>query len=1265
MSGVDQISHPVLGTKMWLRRLAWWLLLLVAVVVVGGGPQTSWGVLGCPDGPIEVVTNLYLVDCSNLQMAVAADAVTLVIERASGSINVASNRSQLSFSLRSSNVTGNISFGGGSHLFAEVWNSTVIGDEVMAYAVAPGAPRPPQNVTMRAIRSSLLGATSVTTFVASVGAAVDVSILLDHCTVRATRLVASIVAPSATGINLSISSSTIEVVGVRGGVLSVAGLVVATSVVNATVAVAMSSVACSGGTGGGVALFGSARTAGIAMTSWEHVTVSARDTNITVTVARDFVGVLGTATIAGCNWQDVSVAVVRSTIKVTVGSIVGILGAGNYNNGLTSWTNVVIVADSVAITSSARSQVGILGAAKLNDHLAWRNVSISLTSGSEINSTALQLAGIVGAAGYLGVITFTDVSMSMTTSRLNSTCGQYAAVLGIGNHNLVTWLNVTVYAKQSRLTIMAPEGFAGVLGVGNWDGAITWRDVSIVVIRSSVVATTAKSGLGVIGAATYLDSLSWQNVSVSVSHSNVTSVAAHIVGVIGAACNNGLEWQGVAIVADTVVVSSVAVDYVGVIGAANCHRPANWVNVTVFAVRSRIVSVARDAVGVLGAGTNAASVLQGQTPWASWADATVALVDSSLTCTHRDATGVVGASIVSVDAASIVNRGRESWRHVVVVAAGANVTVSSNVRGAVLGTSADTGSWDTVVAGVVMQTNVSVRGDGSSSVVLGGRGVWRDAVLLNASSSAIESNTMILCSNATIESCGRGEVPIPILELIDSVRRIDICGESCLDTRRTTVTETPTTTALITSESHLASITPPRNETTGGSRGPTTHLETVPSSPLPSHDTTTSEEDTRNNTTTTTTPSRGSTTHQNPTAGPDVSNTSRTSASRSSDPQEVVATMFNTSSVNMSTLQLPRFASDTTDLLSRQRDAEATIAQRLFAVEASASAAAGALSLVSAPLASNKGTTLSRLIGTRDCRSATAASRDEPDPMQFVYVVELGGSRSAGAIFSTVLLQLGIGAAATASAYTGRLPHIIVVHLAAFSYYGPNVASLAMSSFSYDDVKRRVETAVVGLLANIALLVFTTHSVWKLAEHHRPLWKDARDPLQPYLRIYGIVDFTSAFIVGVLTGTRGMPCSAQSALICLSCFANFAYTALLRPEAVAFDNGMNIVTTLLIFALSLLTAAAPAGSPFDDVIFGLAAVMAAWMYVLLAISLIRSLVKFVGRRREGNTATQSDISSGGTDGRRRRDGSGDDRELLVVQSVAVNPLVACDPSAQH
>lgn len=102
-------------------------------------------------------------------------------------------------------------------------------------------------------------------------------------------------------------------------------------------------------------------------------------------------------------------------------------------------------------------------------------------------------------------------------------------------------------------------------------------------------------------------------------------------------------------------------------------------------------------------------------------------------------------------------------------------------------------------------------------------------------------------------------------------------------------------------------------------------------------------------------------------------------------------------------------------------------------------AAAAALGVMSTPMAANKGTTKPRLIAGRDCRWATF----DPDPTQFVYVFEVGGSASTGARVSTLTLQVVVAAAAAACARVRRFQQVAVLHLAVFSYYGPNVAALA------------------------------------------------------------------------------------------------------------------------------------------------------------------------------------------------------------------------------
>ena len=88
----------------------------------------------------------------------------------------------------------------------------------------------------------------------------------------------------------------------------------------------------------------------------------------------------------------------------------------------------------------------------------------------------------------------------------------------------------------------------------------------------------------------------------------------------------------------------------------------------------------------------------------------------------------------------------------------------------------------------------------------------------------------------------------------------------------------------------------------------------------------------------------------------------------------------------------------------------------------------------------------------------------------------------------------------------------------------------------------------------------TYRALWKDARDPRSLlvWKDARDPRSLLVRVYGAVDLTCAFVVGALSGAGGLVCSTRSALICVTCFANVAHAAVVRPATGPLDNALSV-----------------------------------------------------------------------------------------------------------
>lgn len=72
-----------------------------------------------------------------------------------------------------------------------------------------------------------------------------------------------------------------------------------------------------------------------------------------------------------------------------------------------------------------------------------------------------------------------------------------------------------------------------------------------------------------------------------------------------------------------------------------------------------------------------------------------------------------------------------------------------------------------------------------------------------------------------------------------------------------------------------------------------------------------------------------------------------------------------------------------------------------------------------------------------------------------------------------------------------------------------------------------------------------------------------------------------------------------------ACLVNLLHAALVRPAARLLDHALGATTTLLVFSLALLTAAPPHEPTFDAAVLTLAAAVAAWMYLLLALALHR------------------------------------------------------------
>ena len=498
-------------------------------------------------------------------------------------------------------------------------------------------------------------------------------------------------------------------------------------------------------------------------------------------------------------------------------------------------------------------------------------------------------------------------------------------------------------------------------------------------------------------------------------------------------------------------------------------------------------------------------------------------------------------------------------------------------RAAVLGASADGGTWDRVVVGVIEATYVFAR-VGLAGFTLGAPGTWRDAMLVNGSAS-IDANSSVLCSNRTVEACSAGTLPDDVAAQLDRARRF--CGWTYCRRAPPTATTNATETAAIElpTGTTLTVMTTTPVETSKGTTATTTSI--AAGSPA----------------TTTTTGSTTSAVGTATTSGTYWNATISTSvtATAGSLPSQTTGTTSTTTSAPLS---------------------ESTQRRQQSAVGASAEAATAALGVIAAPLAANKGTTMSRVLASRECRWA----EPEPEATQFVFVFDLGGNAAAGALASTLLLQAGAAVTAAACARARRFPHAGVLHLATLSYYGPNVAALATASLSGGEGG---VMAAAGLVLNAVLLGVAAASAWALSAHHKALWKDARDPRSVIVRVYGAVDLACAFAVGIVSGAGGLSCDTRGGLICAACLTNFAYTVLMRPAVAPVDNALGATTTLLVFSLAALSAVAPREPRYDSAVLALAAAVTAWMYALLVVELARAIRRFLRRRATATSLTQA------------------------------------------
>ena len=1078
-----------------------------------------------PDGPITADT--YAVGCADLRLTVVAENVTLVIEGATGSINVTSDAPGTTLRLLHSTVTGNVTLRG-PHAFADVRHSTVSGVDVV---VLSG----PRNATIAVVDSTLTGAV-----VASVlSSAIGVTIAIANSTLSASRYVVSVVGGTIRDLTIFVAASRLALAGGDNvGIVALTG-----TVINAAVNFTSSSLTCKAGTYVGV--LGAGIGSGV---TWTNVTVSARLANVTST-ASEMVGVLGVGSGGKISWTNVTFSAVLVTVtSATSGTVLGVLGAASYSGGVI-WTNVVISAALANVSSISRGGVvGVFGTGS-GSSVTWKNVDVSAGLANILSTANGVAVGILGAGSHRLGVTWTNVTVSVARANVTSIASNYVGVVGAGGGSL-TWTNVTVCAAMANITSIASDS-VGVFGAGSI-GSLTWTNVTVSAAVTNITST-ANNYVGVLGSGT--GSSAWTNITVSVALANVTSVASNYVGVLGSGTGS-----------------------------------LTWTNVTVsVALASNITSTANNFVGVVGTGSNVVVAAGTAAAVATWTDVAILLVDSTLACRSAAVSGSLGASIATFDLATgrRMSVGSVTWRGVVVVAAASVVHVWAGERAAVLGASADGGSWDDVFAGVVEAGRLYCR-VGPACFTLGAPGTWRDTVLANQS-AAIDANSSVLCSNRTIDRCAAAQLPDVVAVLIERVRRLDLRGRIC----------------------------PSPTEAAAESRTDTSRPTPTPSStptPTPSSTPTATIETTAINTTTT---AHSTTNAFTPTdTATTVERNTATSVKRPTSTTIATATPTETTTTTALWTTTPVETSTTTTSAPFHRQQQQ--------VEAAATGAAAALGVLTSPLNANKGTTMSRVLAVRECRSIAP----EPEAIQFVYVFEVGGSAAAGALTSTLLLQTVVAAVATACA--SRFPQASVVHLAALSYYGPNVAALATAALCRGDGS---VAAVVSLAINASLLGVAVASAWSLAAHHRALWKEARDPGSALVRIYGAVDLASAFAVGTLSGAGGLTCTTRGALMCAACLVNLAHAVLVRPAVRPLDNALAVMTALLVFGLALLSVAAPREPIYDSTVFALAAAVAAWMYLLLALALATAVRRFLsrnaakGKMEKGPVAIFNDSSS--------------------------------------
>lgn len=592
-------SRPQLMTTP--RRSLWLLLFGTMIVVVIGAP--------CP-APGPVATDVHAVDCSDLQLNVVADNVTLIIENATGTINITSDRPGTLLQILDSTVVGSITLNG-SHTSATVRGSTINGTDIL---LCYGS----LNVTIIIVESTVTGTNIASIFANAVGA----SIFVANSSLIATQFAASVVGTSLNRIVVSVSNSTLRVNGTNN--VGIAALA-AGSVVAATVNVVGSAIFLSAG---------------------------------------NTVGILGTGKDfpSSVSWTNVTISASRTNITSNAGNFVGILGVGSQQT--VAWTDVLIAAAFLWVKSNAGSRVGILGAGSQMP-VTWTRVSVRPVTFSSIASTAAYAVGVMGAGCVNTGVVWTQVSITAVTTNL-STVGDNTGIIGAGSQNFVTWSNVSLSATD--VTVSTGSGLSvGVLGAG-CGKSVVWVNVVIVANRVDVAMVNTIWYIGVVGSGSN-DGVVWANVTISASHSNVvSSTAREFLGIIGAGSENGVSWTNVLVTAVVTNITLTSWSYVGVLGASTHTRGVNWTNTNVSVVDSYVTSTTRSFVGVLGAASGAAVAGSSMTARATtlWVDVTVVLVGSALACRQTGAVaGILGAGFATRDTAAsyqTINRSDAVWQ---------------------------------------------------------------------------------------------------------------------------------------------------------------------------------------------------------------------------------------------------------------------------------------------------------------------------------------------------------------------------------------------------------------------------------------------------------------------------------------------------------------------------------------------------------------------------------------------------------------------------